>query len=110
MNTQAAADLGIHLGSVVRVSFDSDAQELLANPGKPRVVATIRFVGLVVLSQNVVEDQSDALGSAEVLLSSRLTRELAACCASYSDSALQLVGGTSHVAAVKAEVGRLFPR
>jgi hypothetical protein len=110
MNAQAAAELGIHVGSVIRVSFDSDAQSLLANPGKPSVVATVRMVGLVVLSQNVVEDQIKALGSAEVLLSSKLTQELAACCATYSDSALQLVGGTTHVAAVKAEVGRLFPR
>ena len=110
MNAQAAAEAGVHVGSVITLGFNSDAQENGANPNPPAaVVAKVRLVGLVVLSQNVVEDQSDTLGSAEVLLSAALTRELAACCATYSDSAVQVAGGGRHIAQVVAEINGLHP-
>jgi hypothetical protein len=114
MNAQAAKELGVHVGSVVQVGFYSDAQELLPDVGDPSLkpfrAPTFKLVGIVVFSQNVVEDQIDALGSSEVLLSPALTRELASCCAYYSYSALQLVGGASHVGAVEAEVAHLLPQ
>jgi hypothetical protein len=111
MNAQAAAEAGVHVGSVITLGFNSDAQEQGTNPNPPAaVVARVRLVGLVVFSQNVVEDQIDALGSAEVLLSPALTRKLAACCAYYSYSAIQVAGGSEHVGQVESEVSRLQPK
>jgi hypothetical protein len=110
MNAQAAEELGVHVGSVVTVAFNSDAQESGPNPNPPAdVVARIRLVGLVVFSQNVVEDQIDALGSAEVLLSPALTRTLAACCATYSYSFIQPSGDRS-VGALERAIESSFPK
>ena len=114
MNPQAAKELGVHPGSVIQLALNSDRQLLLPDVGTPAVkpvkIANIRMVGLVVLPQNVVEDEYDALGSAEVLLSPALTRELASCCASYSYSAMKLIGGTTHLAKVETEIAQRIPR
>jgi hypothetical protein len=110
MNAQAAQELDVHLGSVIGLGLNSNAQESLINsPTGPSSlpatkVVSIKLVGIVVFPQNVVEDQYDALGSAEVLATPALTREIAPCCAYYADSALQLAGGTSHSATVVSEI------
>lgn len=110
MDAQAATEAGVHVGSVITLGFNSDAQEDGTNPNPPAaVVARIRLVGLVVFSQDVVEDQIDALGSAEVLLSPALTRRLAACCATYSYSFIQPSGDRS-VGALEREVESSFPK
>src|SRR5579863_9153310 len=73
MNAQAARELDVHLGSVIQLGFNSNAQEQLINsptgPSSlpPARVARLRLVGIVVFPQDVVEDQYDTLGSAEVL-------------------------------------------
>jgi hypothetical protein len=110
MNAQAAAETGLHIGSVVHIGLNSDAQEIAMSAATgpsslPAVkVADVRVVGLVVFSQDVDEDDYDSLGSATVLLSPALTRQIATCCATYSTSALKLVGGSSHVGAVESEM------
>jgi len=110
MNAQAAQELGVHLGSVIGFGLNSNAQErLIASPTGPSSlppvkVVRIKLVGIVVFSQDVVEDQYDALGSALVLTTPAVTREIAPCCAYYSYSALQLAGGTSHAAKVVSEI------
>jgi hypothetical protein len=114
MNAQAARELGVHVGSVIQVGFYSDAQQLLPDVGEPSVkpylAPRFKVVGIVVLAGDVVADQIDALGSATVLFSPALTRELASCCAYYSYTALDLVGGTRHLAGVEAGVSRLLPQ
>ena len=62
MNTQAAAEMGLHIGSVLRIGLNSDAQEVAINaPTGPSSlpaasVATVRMVGIVVLPQDVDEN------------------------------------------------------
>ena len=110
MNAQAAKELGVHLGSVIRFGLNSNAQEGLINaphgPSSlpPARVVSIKLVGIVVFPQDVVEDQYDALGSALVLATPALTGEIAPCCAYYSYSALQLSGGARRVAKVVSEI------
>ena len=70
----------------------------------PARVVSIKLVGIVVFPQDVVEDQYDALGSAEVLATPALTREIAPCCAYYAYSALQLSGGASDDGKVVSEI------
>ena len=110
MNAQAAAEAGLHIGSVVHIALNSDAQEIaMSAPTGPSnlppvKVATVRIVGIVVFPEDVDLDDYDSLGAANVLLSPALTRQLANCCAYYSTSALKLVGGSAHLGAVEAEL------
>lgn len=111
MNAQAEEELGIHLGSVLRVSLESNAQLLSnANNPPPVKVVSLRLVGLVVFPTDVLDDDYAAKGSADVLMTPALTREIDSCCATYSYSALQLVGGVRHLTAVESEVVPIIGR
>jgi len=110
MNAQAAHQLGLHIGSTVRLGFNSDAQLLSAaccsaKATPPVVVADLHLVGIVVLASTVVQDDTNALGSQVGLFTPALTRELAECCATYSSSSLQVNGGAREVAVVQSEIG-----
>ncbi len=109
MNAQAAHQLGLHIGSTVRLGFNSDAQLLSpdccsAKATPPKVVVDLRLVGIVVLASTVVQDDVDALGSQVGLFTPALTRELAQCCATYSASALRVDGGAREIPRVQSEV------
>ncbi len=112
MNAQAATELGVHVGSVLTFGLNSDAQEVEINsPSGPSSlpatkVAKIKLVGLVVFPRDVGDDDYSSLGSAEVLLTPALTRELAGCCAYYSYSEMKLDGGTTHLGKVEAKLSR----
>ena len=112
MNAQAAAQAGLHLGSVVRIGLNSDAQEIaISAPNGPSSlpatrVVTAKMVGLVVFPQDVDEDDYHSLGSAEVLLSPAASRQIATCCSYYSYAFLKVAGGAAHVGAVEAELSR----
>jgi hypothetical protein len=111
MNAQAASEWGLHLGSVLQIGLNSEAQEDYINtptgPSSlpPVKVATVRMVGVVVLPQDVDEDDYSALGSATILLTPALTRQIAGCCSYYTYTSLKLDGGTAHLAAVEAALG-----
>jgi hypothetical protein len=105
MNAQAAHELGLHIGSTVRVGFNSDTQLLSpdccsAKATPPVVVVDLRLVGIVVVPSTVVQDDVDHLGSQVGLFTPALTRQLASCCATYSSSAVQVDGGPREVGAV----------
>jgi len=110
VNPQAAAEMGVHVGSVVGVPFytDAEAQSSTYN-GPPHLFAKIRIVGEVVSSDLVVEGDIEALSSSSVILSSALTAELASCCAYYSGVALDVAGGQANVARVHSEIVSLTP-
>ena len=117
MNAQAAAEMGLHLGSVIQVGLNSDAQETVmsAPTGPSRLpaarVATVKMVGLVVLPQDVDENDYDSLGAAEVLFSPAETRQIDTCCAYYSNSALEACRWRrpSQLGGVRAEPPRPRP-
>jgi FtsX-like permease family len=113
MNAQAAHQLGLHIGSTVRLGFNSDAQLLSpeccsAKATPPKVVVTLHLVGIIVLASTVVQDDVDALGSQVGLFTPALTRVLAQCCATYSTSALQVDGGAREIPVVQSEVDALL--
>ena len=111
MNAQAATELGIHIGSVVRVALNSDAQEvLLGSPTGPSSlpparVFSLRLVGIVVFPHDVAQDDYNNLGSAMVLLTPALTHRLAVCCAGYSYSGVTLAPG-AHLRSVEGAITR----
>jgi hypothetical protein len=109
MNAQAAHELGLHIGSTVRLGFNSDAQLLSpdccsAKATPPVRVVDLRLVGIVVLAPTVVQDDVDALGSQVALFTPALTRELAQCCATYSSSSVRVGGGAREIPRVQSEV------
>jgi len=113
MNAQAAHQLGLHIGSTVRLGFNSDAQLLSpdccsAKATPPKVVVDLHLVGIVVLATTVVQDDVDALGSQVGLFTPALTRQLAQCCATYSSSALRVDGGAREIPVVQAEIDTLL--
>jgi hypothetical protein len=113
MNSQAATEMGLHLGSVIQVGLNSDAQETaISSPTGPSSlpaarVATVKIVGLVVLPQDVDENDYQSLSAAEVLFTPAETRQIDTCCAYYSNSALALAGGSAHLASVESELNRV---
>jgi len=110
MDAQAATEWGLHVGSVIGLPFYTDAEDNSPSySGGPYLVAKVRIVGEVVFSTSVVQDDIEALGSAVVLLSPALTRELAPCCAYYSGSALQVQGGAANAERVRLETAKVTP-
>ena len=76
-------------------------------------VVTVKIVGLVVFPQDVDEDDYNSLGAAEVLFSPAATRQIDTCCAYYSNGALKLVGGSTHLSSVESRAeprGLALPR
>jgi len=113
MNVQAAQEMGLHIGSVIQLPFYTDAQTKnatsIAQLGKPFLVIKVKMVGEIVAATDVLESDTDALGSAEVIFSSALTRVLAPKCSTGTETALQLVGGDRNAKRVIAEVNRIDP-
>ena len=107
----AAHMLGWHLGEILPVGFFSDAQASSpgSSPPPPYLRVNMKLVGTVVFNDAIVQDDVDASGSQDALLTPALTRRLAQCCAQYSFSYLQLDHGTNDVAKVEAEIQRIFP-
>ncbi len=108
MNLQAERELGLQVGSVLTVTLNSDAEELSsANNPPPAATLRVRLVGLVVFPQDVENDDYDAKGTGEVLITPAATRRIDLCCATYSYSALLIKGG--HTAAVESELTQVIP-
>ncbi len=109
MNAVAGEEAEVHIGSVIRFGLYSDAEENAGYAGKPDRFVTIKIVGIVVFSGDVIQDDIDALSSGQVLLTPALTRELAPSYSYYSYTALRLTGGAVDAAKVEAEVSGLLP-
>jgi hypothetical protein len=67
MDAQAAAELGLHIGSTARLGFYSDAELLspaccTANT-PPQVTVDLHLVGIVVFPNALVQDEIDNLNS-----------------------------------------------
>jgi FtsX-like permease family len=113
MNVQAASEMGLHVGSVIQIPFYTDAQTRNATSGanlpKPFRVVRVKMVGEVFPAGPVVQSDIDTLGSAEVIFSPALSRELAPKCSTGTETSLQLIGGDRNAKRVLAEVNRIDP-
>jgi putative ABC transport system permease protein len=100
----------VHVGDVVPLGFYSNAQ--LAGPpgGRPYLRLDVRVVGKAMFSDEVVQDEVDAGRDGGALFTPALTRRLVRCCASFTESAVQLDGGAAEVPATEASIERLLPR
>ena len=114
MSASGAAEYGLHIGSTLALGFYTDAQVTSPNftgppADRPYVSTSLKLVGIVESSSQVVEDDDAALGSQFAVLSPALTERLAPCCAGYTYVALKLKGGNRHAAAVLAGIKKLVP-
>jgi FtsX-like permease family len=114
MTAGAAAKEGLRIGSAERLAFFTTAQvnspSFRGYPAdQPHLVITLKLVGIVENSDQVVQDDDAALGNQLAVITPALTRRLESCCAYYSYVSLQLDGGARHEAAVLAAVRKTTP-
>jgi hypothetical protein len=104
----------VRVGAVVPLGFYTNAQAALPNFGKPGIKPylriDVRVVGKAIFSQEVVQDDTDTGGNGGALFTPALTRQLAQCCASFTESAIQLDGGAREVPAAEASIERILPK
>jgi hypothetical protein len=103
-----------HVGEVVRFGVYTNAQTALPAFGTAAVAPYRRFearlVGIVLQGNSVVQDDTDAGNSDNLLaFTPAMTRPLLACCAYYAGSAIKVSGGHRNVAAVQREITRVLP-
>jgi FtsX-like permease family len=108
VNAEAVRQLGIHVGSVLRVPFYSDQQVASPLNTPPRWV-TITIVGEVEASRDVIESDFEALNSALVIFSPALTKELESRYATGTETFLQTQDGDRSAKRVLAEVAAIDP-
>ena len=103
----------LHVGSVVEWAFYANTSNpqpgIAVTAEKPYLRSKLTLVGVGVLNTSVVVDDVDTGDSLFILFTPALTRQLTACCAQESKSAVQLVHGTRDLAAVEREIARLKP-
>ena len=114
MSSGAAAHYGLHLGSILRVAFFTDAQasqpDFSGYPGdKPHLIVPFKLVGIVEWTTQVVQDDDAALGNQIAVITPALTRQLETCCAYYSYVSFHLEGGLAHEGAVVSAVDKVIP-
>ena len=114
MNVEAERELGVHVGSVIGIPVYTDAQiRVIQKSGNltvsPYRVVNVTLVGVIVLNNNVVQDDIDALGASTVLFSPALNAQLQSCCAYYTGVALQIKSGRGNAGRVQREVEQVDP-
>jgi hypothetical protein len=109
----AAAAFGLHLGQRAPWGFYTLAQEASAGNNGPPPVPVIRtyftLVGIVVLNNAVVQDDTDAASDQTVIMTPAFTRQHLACCANFTFTYLQLAHHAASVVPVEREIERVLP-
>lgn len=105
---------GLHVGQAVRFGVYTNAQTNLPTFGTAAVGPYRRFtatlVGIVLQASSVVEDDTDAGNSSNLLaFSPALARPLLQCCAYFSAAGVKVAGGASNVADVQREITHILP-
>lgn len=103
----------VRVGMVAPISFFTNAQEASPDfgkrPVKPYLTVNVTIVGKVIYSSEEAQDDVDTLRDGGALFTPALARRLAGCCASFTQTAVQIDRGTS-VAATEASIQALLPR
>ncbi|MGC2174724.1 MAG: FtsX-like permease family protein [Acidimicrobiales bacterium] len=86
MNAQAAKELGLHIGSMIRIPLYTDVAVNSPKAFKPFLIAKVTIVGKFEASSDVVESDISALGSSAIIFSPGLTRELAPKCSTGTET------------------------
>jgi hypothetical protein len=103
-----------HVGEVVHFGAYTNAQSALRAFGTTRVPPYRRFtaklVGIVIQSQEVVEDQVDVPSNADLMLfTPPVTRSLLQCCTYYTGASVQVADASRNVHTVAAAIQHVLP-
>ena len=101
----------VRVGTVGDLGFYTNAQLRQVFAGKhvtPAVRQRVRVVGAVVYSAEQTQDDIDTQRDGGALFTPALTRKLIGCCASFTETAVQLRPGTS-VANAEQAIQRILP-
>ncbi len=103
----------VRVGEVAPISFFTNAQEASPDfgkgPVKPYLTINVKIVGKAVYSPEEAQDDIDSLRDGGALFTPALARRLAGCCATFTQTAVQLDPGAS-VAAAETGIQALLPR
>ena len=103
----------VQVGMVAPISFFTNAQQSAPDwgkrPVKPYLTVNVKVVGKVIYSSEQTQDDVDTLRDGGALFTPALAKKLAGCCASGTETAVQLDTGAS-VAAVETGIQQLLPR
>ena len=104
----------VRVGEVVPLGFYTNAQEAspdFGRPGtRPYLRINVRIVGKAIFSREVVQDDADTSLNGGALFTPALARRLAACCSKFTESAVQLSGGSRYVAPTEAAIEQIVPK
>jgi FtsX-like permease family len=104
----------VHVGEVIPLGFFSNAQEAspdFGRPGtKPYLRINVTVVGKAIFSREVVQDDADTGLNGGALFTPALTRRLAQCCSRFTETAVQLNGGSRYVPPAEAAIEQVLPR
>ena len=101
----------VHVGTVAELGFYTNPQLLELYEGKhvtPAARQRVTVVGAVVYSAEEIQDDIDVQRDGGALFTPALTRKLIGCCASYTETVVQLRPGTK-VADAEAALQRVLP-
>ena len=109
-----AQALNVHVGDTVPIGFYTNEQTTLPGYGtsaifnvKPYRKMVMKVVGLVDFNVDVVVDSLQVTGTANILYSPAMTRQLLACCVTNVTTSLQLTHGNRDVPRVEAEIAHV---
>jgi hypothetical protein len=109
-----AQALNVHVGDTVPMGFYTNEQTTLPGYGtsatfhvEPYRKMVMKVVGLVDFNSVVVVDSLEVTGTANILYSPAMTRQLLACCVTNVTTYLQLVHGNHDVRRVEAEINHV---
>jgi succinate dehydrogenase hydrophobic anchor subunit len=108
----AAAELGLHLGQRAPWGFYTLAQAAASGnsePSHPAIRTEFTLVGIVVLNNAVVQDDTDASHDQTVILTPTFTDRYLTCCADFTFTYLQLSHHAVSVTAAEREIERVIP-
>jgi hypothetical protein len=104
----------LHVGEVVPFGVYTNAQTLLPKFGTAAVKPYRRFdgtlVGIAVSSDEIVQDDVDALNDNLFVFSQALTRQFLTCCTAYTPSSVVVAGGNRYVNTVQREISNVLPK
>jgi hypothetical protein len=100
----------VHVGDIVPIGFFPNAQAAGQPGGRPYLRLDAKVVGKAMFSDEVVQDEVDTGRDGGALFSPAVTRRLVRCCASFTETGVQLAGGAAQVPATEASIERLLPK
>jgi ABC-type antimicrobial peptide transport system permease subunit len=109
----AVRSFGLHVGSILRMAVFTSAQVAASSfegypTDRPRAIVDFRLVGVIETGDQIVADDSAALGDQLAVVTPAFTARFEQCCAYYSYDVLDF-GATTQRANTVAAIDKVLP-